>query len=77
MGNIGALSVVSFHETKSPTCGEGGAVLSKNTEFSKKLQTLMDEVPDKAHYLMGEVTTHGRITSIHMHQRWVFVRALG
>ena len=37
IGGIGDMSVFSFHPVKSITTGEGGAILTNNPEFHKKL----------------------------------------
>ena len=40
IGGIGDMSVFSFHPVKSITTGEGGAILTNNPEFYKKLAHL-------------------------------------
>jgi len=38
VGNIADLTTFSFHPVKTITCGEGGAILTNNEEFYKKMQ---------------------------------------
>ncbi len=40
IGSIGDMSVFSFHPVKSVTTGEGGAILTNNPDFHKKLAHL-------------------------------------
>jgi perosamine synthetase len=41
-GNFGDMSVLSFHGSKTVTCGEGGMLLTNNTELYKRALFLRD-----------------------------------
>lgn len=67
IGSIGDMSVFSFHPVKSITTGEGGAILTNNPDFYKKLTHLRTHGITKDASGFNVMTTLGynyRITDI-------------
>ena len=58
LGGIADAGILSFHETKNVSAGEGGALLidSKHAALLGRLQTIYDNGTDKAAFLRGEVS---------------------
>ncbi len=55
LGSIGNLATLSFHETKNITCGEGGALLIKDSKYSDRAEILRDKGTNRARFISGEV----------------------
>ena len=57
LGGIGDAGILSFHETKNISAGEGGALLvdEKHGALVDRLQTIYDNGTDKAAFLNGKV----------------------
>ena len=67
VGGIGDMSVFSFHPVKSITTGEGGAILTNNPEFYKKLTHLRTHgiiKDEKGFNVMTALGYNYRITDI-------------
>lgn len=67
IGSIGDMSVFSFHPVKSITTGEGGAILTNNSEFYKKLTHLRTHgitKDEKGFNVMTALGYNYRITDI-------------
>jgi dTDP-4-amino-4,6-dideoxygalactose transaminase len=58
LGTLGAASALSFHDTKSISCGEGGALLVNEPSWRERAQTLLDKGTDRARFLRGEVAAY-------------------
>lgn len=60
LGAIGDFGILSFHETKNISAGEGGALLvdPKHAALINKLQVIYDNGTDKAAFRRGEVTSY-------------------
>lgn len=54
-GSFGALSALSFHETKNVVSGEGGALLVNDSDFVRRAEILRDKGTDRRRFLRGEV----------------------
>jgi len=55
LGTFGALSAVSFHETKNLTCGEGGALFVNDPRYVERAEIVREKGTDRARFLRGEV----------------------
>jgi dTDP-4-amino-4,6-dideoxygalactose transaminase len=55
LGNIGELATLSFHETKSFTCGEGGALLINEDSYSKRAEILREKGTNRTQFFNGQV----------------------
>lgn len=67
IGGIGDMSIFSFHPVKSITTGEGGAILTNNPEFYKKLAHLRTHgitKDEKGFNVMTALGYNYRITDI-------------
>ena len=49
-GSFGDISTLSFHATKTITCGEGGAVTTKNPKLAKRMKLIRSHGVDKKRY---------------------------
>lgn len=55
LGTFGALSTLSFHETKNLTCGEGGALIINDTSFIERAEIIRDKGTDRSRFFRGQV----------------------
>jgi dTDP-4-amino-4,6-dideoxygalactose transaminase len=55
LGSIGDLGVVSFHETKNVTSGEGGVLLVNDPALHERAQVVWDKGTNRAQFLHGDV----------------------
>jgi dTDP-4-amino-4,6-dideoxygalactose transaminase len=55
LGSFGALSTMSFHETKNLTCGEGGALAINDARFVERAEILHASGTNRARFLRGMV----------------------
>lgn len=55
LGTIGAMSTLSFHETKNVFCGEGGALVLNAPELIERAEILRDKGTNRKKFLRGEV----------------------
>ena len=55
LGTFGALSTLSFHETKNFTCGEGGALVVNDDSFAERAEIIRDKGTNRARFFRGEV----------------------
>lgn len=55
LGTFGALSTLSFHETKNITCGEGGALVINRPELVDDAEILREKGTNRTNYLRGRV----------------------
>ena len=55
LGTFGALSTLSFHETKNVFCGEGGALVVNDAELVARAEVLRDKGTNRRRFLQGEV----------------------
>lgn len=55
LGSFGALTSLSFHETKNFTCGEGGALLVNDPDFVDRARILYDKGTNRRAFFLGQV----------------------
>jgi dTDP-4-amino-4,6-dideoxygalactose transaminase len=55
LGGIGALSALSFHETKNVSCGEGGALLVNDERYIERAEILREKGTNRARFFRGQV----------------------
>ena len=60
LGGIADAGILSFHETKNVSAGEGGALLvdERHTALIDRLQTIYDNGTDREAFLRGEVSAY-------------------
>lgn len=55
LGSVGDLGCFSFHETKNIGCGEGGALVIRNTSFLERAEIIREKGTDRAKFFQGLV----------------------
>ena len=55
LGTFGAMSTLSFHETKNITCGEGGALVIKDPQYTERAEVLREKGTDRSRFFRGQV----------------------
>ena len=55
LGSFGALTALSFHETKNVTCGEGGALLVNDARLIERAEILREKGTNRSRFFRGEV----------------------
>jgi dTDP-4-amino-4,6-dideoxygalactose transaminase len=55
LGTFGAMSALSFHETKNITCGEGGALVINDPALVERAEILREKGTDRSRFLRGQV----------------------
>ncbi|MBV8516042.1 MAG: dTDP-4-amino-4,6-dideoxygalactose transaminase [Acidobacteria bacterium] len=55
LGTFGAMSALSFHETKNVFCGEGGALAINDPRFAARAEVLREKGTDRSRFFRGEV----------------------
>jgi dTDP-4-amino-4,6-dideoxygalactose transaminase len=55
LGSLGALSALSFHETKNLTCGEGGALLLNEPGLVDRAEIIREKGTNRSRFFRGEV----------------------
>lgn len=55
LGTFGALSTLSFHETKNVSCGEGGALVINDPSLVPRAEILREKGTDRSRFFRGEV----------------------
>jgi dTDP-4-amino-4,6-dideoxygalactose transaminase len=55
LGSFGALSTLSFHETKNLTCGEGGALVINDPGMVERAEILREKGTNRARFFRGQV----------------------
>ena len=55
LGTFGALSTLSFHETKNFTCGEGGALLINDARFVERAEIVREKGTNRSRFFRGQV----------------------
>lgn len=58
LGTFGALSTVSFHETKNFTCGEGGALMINDEAFFERAEIIREKGTNRKLFLDGQVDAY-------------------
>jgi dTDP-4-amino-4,6-dideoxygalactose transaminase len=68
LGTFGALSTLSFHETKNITCGEGGALAINQRQLLDRAEILREKGTDRSKFLRGQVDKY---TWVGLGSSWV------
>jgi dTDP-4-amino-4,6-dideoxygalactose transaminase len=68
LGTFGALSTLSFHETKNITCGEGGAIIVNDPTVVERAEILREKGTDRARFFRGQVDKY---TWVDVGSSWV------
>ena len=68
LGAFGAMSALSFHETKNITCGEGGAIVVNDSDFIERAEILREKGTDRARFFRGQVDKY---TWVDVGSSWV------
>jgi len=55
LGTFGALAVLSFHETKNITCGEGGALLINEPAYIERAEIIREKGTNRSLFFRGQV----------------------
>lgn len=59
LGTFGALSTLSFHETKNLSCGEGGALILNDARLIERAEILREKGTDRSKFFRGQVDKYG------------------
>lgn len=54
LGTIGALATLSFHETKSVSCGEGGALLVNDPAHIERAEIILEKGTNRRQFFRGQ-----------------------
>jgi dTDP-4-amino-4,6-dideoxygalactose transaminase len=55
LGTFGALATQSFHETKNFTCGEGGALLINDPQYTERAEVIREKGTNRSRFFRGQV----------------------
>ena len=55
LGTLGALSAQSFHDTKNYTCGEGGALLINDPQYTAPAEIIREKGTNRSRFFRGEI----------------------
>jgi len=55
LGTIGDLGAFSFHETKNINCGEGGALLTNNSQYRERAEIIREKGTNRSQFFRGQV----------------------
>ena len=58
LGTMGQLGAQSFHGTKNLSCGEGGALLINEPQYSERAMMLRDKGTNRIKFLKGQVAAY-------------------
>ena len=61
LGSYGALSTLSFHETKNFTCGEGGALCINDEKLIERAQIIREKGTNRSLFIDGKVDKYNWI----------------
>jgi dTDP-4-amino-4,6-dideoxygalactose transaminase len=59
LGTFGAMSTLSFHETKNFTCGEGGALMLNDASLIERAEIIREKGTDRSKFHRGQVDKYG------------------
>jgi dTDP-4-amino-4,6-dideoxygalactose transaminase len=68
LGTFGCLATQSFHETKSISCGEGGALLVNDQRYVERAEIIREKGTNRSQFSRGEV---GKYTWIDLGSSYV------
>lgn len=55
LGSLGDMGAFSFHETKNVICGEGGALLVRDSGLGARAEVIREKGTDRSRFFRGEV----------------------
>jgi dTDP-4-amino-4,6-dideoxygalactose transaminase len=55
LGSFGAMSTLSFHETKNLTCGEGGALVLNDASLVERAEIVREKGTNRTRFYRGQV----------------------
>ncbi len=55
LGTFGAMATQSFHETKNFTCGEGGALLINDEQYTQRAEIIREKGTNRGRLFRGEI----------------------
>ena len=55
LGTFGSLATQSFHETKNFNCGEGGALLINDPQYSERAEVIREKGTNRSRFYRGQV----------------------
>jgi dTDP-4-amino-4,6-dideoxygalactose transaminase len=55
LGTFGSLATQSFHETKNFSCGEGGALIVNDSQFTERAEIIREKGTNRARFFRGQV----------------------
>ncbi len=55
LGTFGTFATQSFHETKNFTCGEGGALLINDPEYTERAEIIREKGTNRSRFFRGQV----------------------
>jgi len=55
LGTFGCLATLSFHESKNFSCGEGGALLINDPQYSERAEIIREKGTNRSRLFRGEV----------------------
>jgi dTDP-4-amino-4,6-dideoxygalactose transaminase len=55
LGSLGALSTLSFHETKNFTAGEGGAIVVNDPRYVERAEIVREKGTNRTQFFRGEI----------------------
>jgi dTDP-4-amino-4,6-dideoxygalactose transaminase len=55
LGSFGAMSTLSFHETKNISCGEGGALILNDAALAERAEIIREKGTDRSKFFRGQV----------------------
>src|SRR5262249_15838189 len=55
LGTFGALSTLSFHETKNISCGEGGALVINDPTYIERAEILREKGTNRSRFFRGQI----------------------
>jgi dTDP-4-amino-4,6-dideoxygalactose transaminase len=55
LGTFGAMSTLSFHETKNFTCGEGGALVINDPVYVERAEIIREKGTNRSRFFRGQV----------------------
>jgi dTDP-4-amino-4,6-dideoxygalactose transaminase len=58
LGAIGALGTLSFHETKSVSCGEGGALMVNDPALVDRAEIILEKGTNRRQFFRGQTDTY-------------------
>jgi dTDP-4-amino-4,6-dideoxygalactose transaminase len=55
LGTFGAMSTLSFHETKNFTCGEGGALILNDRRYFERAEIVREKGTNRSQFFRGQI----------------------